>query len=396
MRTPDEILGQIRTRYEYSWRDWLTSPPDGLSFPLAPPNAQTIARDATTVAAWLRTWRSWVETHPTIRLRTATRRTVIGPQQIYTHLDLPDANALAAVDPETQAHWHTATRRYPRLVDLGGPREQFKPHLQAITNLSDDDFALLLRVIRWFNENPRSELTIRQVPVVGMHTKWLARHRGLVHALLRISSDQSAPPETAIGHVELTDRDLDLLGLRPLPITINVILTDPCDQHRLAGIRHLNAPLEEIANLPLRPHQVLIVENKESALPIADLPGLIVIHSLGNYLGALSAIPWVSAAQTWYWGDLDRAGFTLLSRARTRILDITSIMMDSNTLDKYISLAVNDPTGRVDPPDRTLTNPERETLAALRNDGNPLRLEQERIPWTYVQETLLAALSGSR
>jgi hypothetical protein len=164
-------------------------------------------------------------------------------------------------------------------------------------------------------------------------------------------------------------RDLDILGLRPLPTNIDVILADPEDQRTLGGFRHVRAPLEEIAGLSLRPRHVLIVENKQSALPVPDWPGLVIIHSLGNFLGALGVMTWINGARTWYWGDLDRAGFTLLSRARTRLPDLTSILMDRETLVRHSVLAVEDPTGHVDPPDPTLTAAEQETLAALTDDG---------------------------
>jgi hypothetical protein len=93
-----------------------------------------------------------------------------------------------------------------------GCRGAVAPYLQQIVDLDDADFEILLDATTWFTENPRSGLTIRQVPVPGMHTKWLARHRGLVLACLSIAvqpdSDTDQPGE------ELRQDNLDPLGLK--------------------------------------------------------------------------------------------------------------------------------------------------------------------------------------
>ncbi|MCE7009997.1 DUF2220 family protein [Kibdelosporangium philippinense] len=389
MRTPDYILDQIRIRYDNNWRDWLVSPPDALSFSLTPPTAHTIARNADAVATWLRAWQEWAHDHPTVHMRTVTRRTLIGTQQVYTHVDLHSVDSLVTLIPALEERWYTATQRYSDTSVLGVPQEQLKPYLAQIVALDDYDFSLLIRIAQWFIKNPKSGLTIRQVPVPGLHTKWLARHRSLVLALLGLPQLSEADD---CDDVDV--RDLDALGLRPLPTSIDIILTDPEDQQSLSGLRHIRAPLAEIAGLRLRPRQILVIENKQSALPVPDWPGVVVIHSLGNFLDALVAIPWIACAQAWYWGDLDRAGFTLLSRARTRLPGLTSVLMDRDTLSQHIDLAVIDPTGRIDPPDSTLTIAEREALAALTHEAGQLRLEQERIPWNYVNKILDKVLRG--
>ncbi|MET7952015.1 DUF3322 domain-containing protein [Micromonospora sp. NPDC005324] len=90
MRNPDLILDQVRARYRENWRDWLLHGDDAnFSFPLAAPSANAIARDYDAVGQWPRTWRTWSETQPAARLRTVTRHTVVGTQEVFTHLDLP-------------------------------------------------------------------------------------------------------------------------------------------------------------------------------------------------------------------------------------------------------------------------------------------------------------------
>lgn len=384
MRSPDEIVEKVRSRYRLRWREWLEESSTGpFSFPLDVPKADEVVRDEVRVRSWLLRWRAWESAHPKVSLRKASIRVPFGIQEVYTHLDIPDADALASLHEDDAEHWRRARRRYSLLAATGATGARARREFRKIVELDDYDFSLLLQVRAWFAANPRSGLTIRQVPVEGLHTKWLAKHRALVTATL----DLAAADDAETGDEEIAPEMLDALGLKPLPSHVDVILADPEDRRHVAGLRHLRAPIEEIAALPLKPATVLVVENKESALPIPDRSGLVVIHSLGNFLDSLLALPWVPA-DVLYWGDLDRAGFTLLSRARTRLPTLRSVMMDRATLQKHGHLANNDPTERVEASDPTLTPEELRTLRGLVSDGGPLRLEQERIPWVAAEAAL--------
>jgi hypothetical protein len=162
----------------------------------------------------------------------------------------------------------------------------------------------------------------------------------------------------------------------------------------VGGLRHLSAPLPEIDALPLRPEIVLIVENKESAYLVPDRPRTVVVHSLGNHLNVLGEIGWLDGARHLYWGDLDRAGLTLLSRARARLPRLVSVLMDPVTLEEHKALAVKDET-RADTPDPNLTDIETTALAALSTGHKTyLRLEQERLPSRFVLDQLSHAMEG--
>jgi hypothetical protein len=391
MRDPDHLLDQIRGRYRKNWRDWLL---DGtgaqFSFSLAPPSAQAIARESDTVARWMRDWRKWSQAHPTAGLRSITRRTAVGAQEVFTHLDLPTVDDLVVLDQGLADHWWRANIRWSRIRDLPGgvAEERLRPWLQQIVELDDAEFEILLEAARWFTENPRSGLTIRQVPVPGMHTKWLARNRRLVLACLNITESPHADEPAE----ELEQADLDPLGLRALPVQVDVIVADPIDRTRVGGLRHLSAPLPEIDALPVNPETILIVENKESAYLVPDRSRTVVVHSLGNHLNVLEEISWLAGARQLYWGDIDRAGFTLLSRARTRMPHLASVLMDPITLEQHKALTVHDET-RTDRPDPNLTDLETAALAALAVEhGVYLRLEQERIPSTFALDRLNRAM----
>jgi hypothetical protein len=393
VRDPDQVLGQIRVRYAKNWRDWLLRGAEtDFAFALAAPSAQMIARDSDVVDRWLRVWRDWLKAHPSARLRAVSRRTVVGTQEVFTHLDILTVDDLVSLDHRLADHWARADARWTRLRALpnGVVAQRLRPYLQQIVELADADFQILYDAVIWFTENPRSGLTIRQVPVLGMHTKWLARNRRLVLACLDVAEQSRA--DSGQSDERLEQDDLDPLGLKALPVHVDVILADAADRALVGGLRHLSAPLAEIDALPIRPDTVVIVENKESAYLILDRPRTVVVHSLGNHLNVLGEISWLNGARHLYWGDLDRAGFTLLSRARTRLPRLVSVLMDPVTLEEHKALAVEDET-RADAPDPNLTAAETAALAALSKEhGIHARLEQERIPLPFVFDQLRLAL----
>src|SRR6185437_14096218 len=192
--------------------------------PLDPPSASVIINRADEVSAWLNLWRQWATQHPEMTLRTRPIRTKSGDQPVHTHLDIPSISALASLSPDTAAHWQCAIDRWSQLHDQVG--QAVRPWLARIIDLDDYDFIILLAATNWFRAHPRSGLTVRSVPVPGMHTKWLARHRSLVLACLGTATDPSQTAETdrEPDPADIPTADLDALGLRPLPREISIVL----------------------------------------------------------------------------------------------------------------------------------------------------------------------------
>jgi hypothetical protein len=397
MRGPDQVLVKAQSRYRGVWRDALLgADPGPYAIPLDPPVAATIAARARDISDWLVLWRQWVNQHPGVTLRTRTIRTTFGPQPIHTHLDIPDTSALAALNLDTDAHWQRAMARWD-LLRIHEPGQTVQPWLGRIVDLDDYDFTTLLAATAWFRAHRRSGLTVRSVPVPGMHTKWLARHRSMVLACLgtpAIPDGSSIEPAEDTDPIDIPADDLDALGLRPLPRDIGVVIADPSLRAVVGGLRQVAGPVDELANLQIHPNAVLIVENKEPALTWSDTTGLVIIHSLGNHLEVLSRLLWIPPDKCWYWGDLDRHGFTLLSRARTMLPQLASILMVPGAVELYRPLAVKEDLERYDQPDPTLTVAEANALASLQlTEGRYLRTEQERIPIRDAERALRNARS---
>ena len=391
MRGPEYVLEKVQNRYRSVWRDALLGADPGVySVALDPPSVSAITSHAGDVSAWLVRWRQWAEQHPDVTLRSRMIRTKFGAQPIHTHLDIPDTPALASLNPGTASHWQRARARWDQL-HRHQPGHAVRPWLARIVDLDNYDFTTLLAATAWFRAHPRSGLTVRSVPVPGMHTKWLARHRGMVLACLGTATDSSQFTESTgdADPVDIPADDLDALGLRPLPREISIVLADPVLRAAIGGLRQISAPVDELARLPMHPDAVIIVENKEPALAWSDTTGLAIIHSLGNHLDVLSRLPWIRPDRCWYWGDLDRHGFTLLSRARTMVPRLASLLMALADIETYRPLGVEEDLDRYDQPDSTLTLAEANALAALQlTDGKYLRTEQERIPVSNAEHAL--------
>jgi hypothetical protein len=394
MRGPDYVLEKAQNRYRSIWRDTLLDADPGVyTVALDPPSATEVTACASDVSAWLTHWRQWITQHPDVTLRTRTIRTKFGAQPIHTHLDIPHTSALAGLNPGTASHWQRARTRWDQLRHYQ-PGQAVRPWLARIVDLDTYDFTTLLAATTWFRANPCSGLTVRSVPVPGMHTKWLARHRSMVLACLGTptGSNRPANPAGDTDPADIPADDLDALGLRPLPRETSVVLADPALRAAVGGLRQITAPVDELASLQISPDAVLIVENKEPALAWSDTTGLAIIHSLGNHLDALSCLPWIPHDRCWYWGDLDRHGFTILSRTRTLVPQLTSLLMAQGDIETYRPLGVEEELGRYDQPDSTLTLAETNALAALLlADGEYLRIEQERIPIGEAERALKQA-----
>jgi hypothetical protein len=121
-----------------------------------------------------------------------------------------------------------------------------------------------------------------------------------------------------------------------------------------------------------------------------DLAGAVVVHGSGYGAARLAQIPWIQAGRVVYWGDLDSDGFSILHTLRSGCANVTSVLMDEDTLLAYRDLWVPEPkaaSGRYP----TLTASEQRTLDRIRSEGN-VRLEQERIDWTSALSRLLATV----
>jgi len=346
----------------------------GHGFPLHPPTARAAAADEKGARRFVRDWEGVPGVVWENRDWTAAGA---GRHPVPVRFEVDSLDALVQ-EAELGAEWAAWVQRRDLLVDAGCDREAV---VTAIALWADQGMPTLetaLRVVTWFRERPGVTVLPRAVAVEGVDTKWLERHRPLVETLLAATRGVSGR------------EDLGLLA--------------PPDRVRMrfhpgegpGGLSDVEVPVEELAAVsPAR--GILMVENLSSFLALPTWPGVVHVWGVGYRAASLAAEPWFRAAPLLYWGDLDADGFSILSNVRGIHGDVTSVLMDVDTVRRWSRLGVPDREFQV----RSypgLTEAEGAAVEALIMVGH-LRIEQERIRFDVavaaIEEAVLIRLGRS-
>ena len=256
-----------------------------------------------------------------------------------------------------------------------------------------DDWSRLLAVCRYFQNNPRPNLYLRQLDIPGVDTKFIETRQAVIADILSATLPQDAVTDTKRG---LSDHGFEeRFGLRFEPPLIRFRMLDG----NLAGATDLSVPLPDLRGIPTLPKRVFITENKMNGLSFPNCRDSIVIFGLGYGVNSLIDVPCLRDAEIYYWGDIDTHGFAILSRLREFLPATRSFLMDERTLMTHKEL-----WGREEARQRFTKNLERLTaeedalFQALRGDrwGESVRLEQERIAFGCVLEEVTRVSSPAR
>ncbi|MCA1695512.1 MAG: DUF2220 family protein, partial [Actinobacteria bacterium] len=251
--------------------------------------------------------------------------------------------------------------------------------LRSACALSDVDFDLAREATKWFRQHDATGLTTRQVPIAGLHAKWLDRNTRLVTGLA--------------GRSEL--------GLVTRPSRIQFSYLDREWLER-GNRRRDSISLDEPERSPgYQPQVILVTENKDTALFFPQVDGGIVIEGNGNAVIRLARIPWIrTCPRIVYWGDLDAHGLGILDLLRSTGIAAESMLMDLATLHRYApyaspTYADGSPLPQGLPaPTPFLSDDERSLLERITDPAwtGPRRIEQERIPLDAAHDELLRSL----
>ncbi len=360
----------------------------GLTIGLDAPSGQRLRDEWSTVRDWAITWRKGEPALPNgVSLIWEPRMLGSSRQELPVRLLIATTDAVAAWagDPY-QVRLATARRRWHALT-AAFPLTATEATLKAVLDWTPVDWELLLSTTAWFAAHPAPDRTWtpRQVPVPGLHAKWLdvAGRRTLIARLA----------------------GLEQIELRSRPSQVWITYIDP--DHVATGHRRWDIMTAgDITNLPYPPQTVLIVENRDTAFYFPPIvPSGVVV--LGNGDAAVTTIatiaPLMSAARILYWGDIDAEGLRIVSRLRSRGHQFETILMDVATYDTYAPFGTNrDPSGGLitpgDPvPPPMLTPTETELYERLTDPAftGYRRIEQERIPLATAADHLLALVTRS-
>jgi len=367
-------------------RDWAAVGGSGarLEIVLHPPTERAALDDQGSAMAWVRGWQQADAADATLDVTWGSRQwSRVGAQTVPERCVLKGADAIAAFAGNAPGRdWRVLRDRADGLRAEFADRAEstaalaaaVRTHARALQRLPEPDFATLIQVVGWLAEHPASGWRIRQLPIRGIDTKWLEGHRSIVESL-----------HTAVsGRLSL--------GLLDAPNLVRVRFLDPA--LRPGGLGDVMAPVEELAVLGVSPSVVFVFENLETLFSMPDLPGAVVVHGSGYGVNRLAQIPWIKHGRVVYWGDLDSDGFSILHSLRSGCDDVTSVLMDEDTLLAYRDLWVPEPkaAGGSYP---SLTTGEQRALDRIRSEGN-VRLEQERIDWRTALARLRDAGSLAR
>ncbi|MFK5947719.1 MAG: DUF2220 family protein [Methylococcales bacterium] len=246
-----------------------------------------------------------------------------------------------------------------------------------------DDWLQLLNICCYFKNHPRPDCYIRQLDIKGVDSKFIEQHKGILNELLSqiLTKENYNADITGLSHHGFERR----YGLRyDLPL-IRIRILD--ESLAIQGLTDLTLTVDEFKQLNVAAKTVFIAENKINGLAFPDFPKAIVIFGLGYAVNLLADAPCLENRKLFYWGDIDTHGFAILSRLRHYYPKVKSLLMDQQTLDKFIDLSVYETLEKSEQnPLSYLTDEENSLYKELQN--NLRRLEQERISFVYLELAL--------
>lgn len=268
---------------------------------------------------------------------------------------------------------HDEVRRFDEILGLVGGRPAMVSWVLAYPHHAlelHDDMPTLVAAYAWLDAHRGSGLYLRQISAPGVDTKFAERHRAVLAAMLGV-------PSGTVGF-------LSALGLRSKPEFVRL---RPGPTLGLpAPISELALRASEVARLAIRPSTAIVVENEITYLSVEVPQDGVVIWGKGFEVDRIGRLPWLVAVEVTYWGDIDTHGFAILDRLRAWLPQTKSVLMDRDTLVTHRDRWVREerPTNAVL---TRLTPAELDLYTELISDAlaERLRLEQERIDWSWVQ-----------
>lgn len=382
---PEAVRDFLARRYSNQRQNWLagrgTWP---LDVSLGAPMEKEVVDDPGAVRDWIAAWSAWKG--PADIAWESRQWPRLGRQRLPTSLRVSSPEAVAAIVGESTP-WSMASERYRRMIACWPVLAQgsvLTAKFDMLADYATEDFERLVSLLAWLEKNPASNLYLRQLPVPGLDTKWIGQRTRVVADLVRV----------LVGGYDESDF-LRLCGLRKPPDRIRIRLLCSELRMKVGGLRDLEAPVDELASLPLASPMCLIVENLETGLAMPDLSGVVCIMKLGNAVSLLDQLPWLRDARIVYWGDIDTHGFAILDRARKIFPQLQSMLMDEATLLAHKALCGRELVQCQDIELSNLSREEARVYSGLRSGawGEKLRLEQERLPWATALAELKAMLS---
>ena len=256
------------------------------------------------------------------------------------------------------------------------------PHLVLQNSQIWDE---LLEICDFFKQNPKPNIYTRELNIKGVDTKFIEKHKKILDLLffyVKILFNEEIKTLSNYGF------EKKYFLKYPLPIVRFRILDDGL---KILNLSDISVTIDEFINLKIECEKVFIVENKITMLSFPKVKNAIVIFGGGFGVQSLKDAQWLKEKNIFYWGDIDTHGFAILSQARGYFKNIKSILMDEDVIKLFSNLAVKEnESKRFLSELKYLTKEEQDVFVKLKNGefGENFRLEQERVPFKYLQQKL--------
>lgn len=348
-----------------------------LSVPLGTVTEQHFMKNPKEVRAWVEAWGSW-DGAGTVEWITRNWPRM-GAQRLPAKITFASPEAVAHAAGQRE-NWHLAQIRIEELSAMS-PTEPsgFGRFYETVLGYSPPEWTKLKSCLVYFLANPAGNLYVRQLPIFGVHTKWVKDHETditkLVSKLTGLNGDFH-----------------DVCGVRRHAHRVRVRILCPDLRKQMGGLGDIEVPLAELAAWTIRPAKVLVVENLESGIALQDYPGTLAFMGMGNGATALAEIPWLAEVPGVYWGDLDTWGLLIFSRVAKVLPLLMPVLMDSKTLLAHSELWTVEAKPTTEAAELRQAQADLFTGLVGNRWGLQIRLEQERLPWEMAWQHVKLAL----
>lgn len=234
----------------------------------------------------------------------------------------------------------------------------------------------LLKVCSYFiSEHLPDKYFIRELPILGIHTKFIEDNEGIVRKLL----------DFLIPNKINNDKNFQLrYSLKSKERLVRIRLLCP-DRIRNGTYSDFSIRFSDFIKTEIQCDSIIIAENELNFLTFPPKRGFIALWNGGGHnIHDLPRVDWLKDKKTYYFGDLDVAGLDILSKFRKYYPSVQSIMMNKSTFNLFYDGGISNKIikGSID----NLNGEERELLEIVRPKN--LRLEQERISQDYINQII--------
>ena len=378
-----ELRQKMNTKRELEklWRVAVLGEAYSFSYVLKPPvKLADSAGRIHEVAAWAAFWKQegayWT-------LLTANKQAgVLGKQHDFpVKAEFHNAEAALRYLGEWRHFQNLQERCEKIMTDFPSLRSLCAAYREAILkekNLPD----CIWQLAKYFLESYRTDCYLRELDVPYVDTKFMEAHSRLVAAIFYAL------------HPEMEGRSFkDLCGQlhwQEKAPTPNIYLRSLDKNKTIGGLQELMVTAEQLARLQVNFGRVFFTENKINGYVFPEVEDGLIIFGAGNGVIAQEVeIPWLKEPrQIWYWGDMDRDGWCILSRVREKYPQVRSFLMNPELAEKYQHFMTADTGSSMEMP-ANLTCQEQACWKFLTcQPPQRNRLEQEKIPLSEVRSFL--------